>query len=78
MSLHYIVWYCMVLYLTVVHGIALLGLARGLYLARHLSTLLNIVAVQFQLKGNSHNQIVCHDARDVVWALFIPEKLKVM
>ena len=29
-----------VLYLTVLHGIALLGSARGLYLARHLSTLL--------------------------------------
>ena len=28
-----------VLYLTVLHGIALLGSARGLYLARHLSTL---------------------------------------
>ena len=28
-----------VLYLTVLHGIALLALARGLYLARHLSTL---------------------------------------
>ena len=27
------------LYLTVLHGIALLALARGLYLARHLSTL---------------------------------------
>ena len=29
------------------------------------------------IKGNSQNQIVCHDARDVVWALFMPEKLKV-
>ena len=39
-----IVWYCMVLYYIlrycmVLHGIALLASARGLYLARHLSTL---------------------------------------
>ena len=39
-----IVWYCMVLYYIlrycmVLHGIALLASARGLYLARHLTTL---------------------------------------
>ena len=36
---HCIVLYGIVLYLTVLHGIALLASARGLYLARHLSTL---------------------------------------
>ena len=32
-----------VLYLTLLHGIALLASARGLYLARHLSSLLNLM-----------------------------------
>ena len=46
--LHVIALYCMVLhgivlYLTVLHGIALLASARGLYLARHLSTLWDII-----------------------------------
>ena len=44
MILHCILWYCIVLhvialYRMVLHGIVLLASARGLYLARHLSTL---------------------------------------